>query len=99
MGVPLTQAVGLGFVVSPPWGSPAHTSRLSLSSFRSAAGEAEARPGEAQNPEGSTQKIGNIVPVLVSHVADWVAFINVNLRAATAQAPQQRVFANRHVLC
>jgi hypothetical protein len=35
----LTQAVGLGFVISPLWGSRAHTSRLSLAGFWSAAGE------------------------------------------------------------
>jgi len=28
MGVLLTQAVGLGFVISPLWGSPAHSSPL-----------------------------------------------------------------------
>jgi hypothetical protein len=37
MGALLTQAVGLGFVSSPRWGSPAHTSTLSLAgSWRAA---------------------------------------------------------------
>jgi hypothetical protein len=38
MGALLTQAFSLGFVRSPLWGSPAHTSRLSLTGFWSAAG-------------------------------------------------------------
>jgi len=33
MGVPLTQAFSLGFVISPLWGSPAHTSTLGLAGF------------------------------------------------------------------
>ena len=63
MGVPLTQAAGLGFVRSPLWGSPAHPSRLSLTPFWSVAGEIGATPREDQNPEGWPQRLGNIVPV------------------------------------
>jgi hypothetical protein len=58
-----TQAFSLGFVRSPPWGSPAHMSRLSLTGFWDAAGEAGAPPGEAQNPKEWLQEIGNMVPV------------------------------------
>jgi hypothetical protein len=57
--------VGLGFVRSPLWGSPAHPSRLSLTGSWTAAGEAGATPREAQNPERRTQRIGNMVPVPV----------------------------------
>ena len=32
-GLPLTQAVALGFVISPLWGSPAYPSRLILAGF------------------------------------------------------------------
>jgi hypothetical protein len=37
MGDLLTQAFSLGFARSPLWGSPAHTSKLSLTGFWSAA--------------------------------------------------------------
>ena len=53
----------MGFVRSPLWGSPAHTSRLSLVGFWSADGEVGATPREGQNLEGWPQEIGNIVPV------------------------------------
>jgi DNA-binding XRE family transcriptional regulator len=75
VGVPLTQAVGLGFVRSPLWGSPAHTWRLSLTAFWSAAREEGAPPREGQNLERWPQKFGNIVPVPVSpaHRGIWRA--------------------------
>jgi len=57
MGVLLTQAVGLGFVMAPLWGSPAHTSGLGPSGFWGAAREAGAMPSQGQNPEGWQQEI------------------------------------------